>query len=268
MFQTGWMRELTRALLDFAYPRICLICGSALHESEKFEVCDVCHREVSGAKFPRCQICSGTVGPYLNTVNGCADCSKSSFAFQSVQSLGPYEEPLRGAILRTKTGSDSALTSALTDLLWSQEKERLSSLGVDLIVPVPHHWIDRIVSPRPPVELIAERLGGFLMVPVEHHILRKHRRTPKQRTMETVTQRRQNLRAAFTVPKQAILDGAHILLVDDVLTTGTTCQRVSSELKKAGASRVDVVVIARHVSQQSQKSDRVTLESSEEAITG
>ncbi|WP_197440989.1 ComF family protein [Thalassoglobus neptunius] len=156
----------------------------------------------------------------------------------------------------------------MTNLLWDQEKDRLRSIGVDLIVPVPHHWVDRILSPRPPVELIADRLGGFLMVPVEHHILRKHRRTPRQRTMENVTQRRQNLRAAFTVPKQATLDGAHILLVDDVLTTGTTCHRVSSELKKAGARRVDVVVIARHVSQQSQKSDRVTLESSEEAITG
>ena len=164
----------------------------------------------------------------------------------SVTSLGPYVDRLREMILRVKYHHDLPVAHGLADLMCLEEAARLQSKQVDLIVPIPHHWSDRLLMRIDPPQLIASRLGGFLKVPVERHILRKRQRTRKQQSLSSVTDRRQNLRDAFSIVRGTDLSGLRIALVDDVLTTGTTCHRASNELKKAGAARIDVVVIARN----------------------
>lgn len=86
---------------------------------------------------------------------------------------------------------------------------------------------------------MAERIG----IPFPRHLLRKSKRTPDQSVLPRA-QRLKNLHKVFTVPGGTDLKGQSILLVDDILTTGTTANECSRTLRAAGAESVFIAVLA------------------------
>ncbi|MEO0729697.1 MAG: ComF family protein [Pseudomonadota bacterium] len=115
----------------------------------------------------------------------------------------------------------------------------------DVIIPVPlHRW--RLISRRfnQSAEL-AREIARLTAKPIAYHVLARHRNTPQQAQL-TSKERLKNPRGAFRVSKthQAKLKGKRVLLVDDVMTTGATVNACARELKKAGASGVDVLTLA------------------------
>jgi predicted amidophosphoribosyltransferase len=90
---------------------------------------------------------------------------------------------------------------------------------------------------------LARALAARLSLPCHPRWLRRIRNTPKQ-TAQTPTGRRENVRGAFRAPRRARLRGKAVLLVDDVLTTGSTCSEAARALREAGAARVVVAVLA------------------------
>jgi predicted amidophosphoribosyltransferase len=173
-------------------------------------------------------------------------CRSDRFAFERAVSLGVYEDALRHACLVAKRPGGAPLATGLADLLWSRTGESLLKANIDLVVPVPHHWTSRVVHNHLPPVTISRVLARRLKARWHGHILAKVRRTPSQVSL-SVTDRRNNLRGAFRVVGGARLLGRTILLVDDVLTTGTTAHRAATELNQAGASRVLVAVVARAI---------------------
>ena len=117
-------------------------------------------------------------------------------------------------------------------------------LGVDLVVAVPMHWRRRVVRGCNSAELISERLARSLRVPLARRLLKRRRNTLPQADL-TPTQRRRNVRGAFAHRTGYDIKGAHVLLADDILTTGATCSEAAKVLKTAGAARVTVAVAAR-----------------------
>ena len=120
--------------------------------------------------------------------------------------------------------------------------------SADLLVPVPmHRW--RLARRRfnQSAEL-ARALSRLTGVPMLVQVLERHRATAQQVGL-TRAARRTNLRGAFRVreAEKARLAGRHILLVDDVLTTGATVEACTHTLLRAGAEAVDVVTLARVV---------------------
>lgn len=238
-------RRIVQSGAEFVFPMVCHWCECPLYvKGRKF--CDDCRNLLVPHPGARCDVCSAPVGPNLDTTSGCTHCRKDRFAFCRVLSMGVYGGALREACLRSKRRYDPALTAGLAELLWDQERAQLEEFCPDLIVPVPHHWTDRLLRPPQLPETISDRLGRFLKVPVRRHILQKKRRTPRQLSLEP-TARRANLRSAFEVRARTRFDGERVLLVDDVLTTGTTAHRASRRLLEAGAGRIDVVVLARGI---------------------
>ncbi len=164
---------------------------------------------------------STAFSPRRSTATSCA----TRFLGQSVAAESP---PLRGCAIGSGIG-DSA---------------ELQRLGISLIVPVPQHWMRRVLASHNSAELIARRLAKRLKVRCNGHILIKTRRTPRQALL-TPSARRTNLRSAFIASRP--VDGCRILLVDDVLTTGTTADRAARALREAGAEHVWVAVAARGI---------------------
>lgn len=255
-------RRFARDAVDFIYSRSCVRCGEPLPVSEaqtggsvetyRARFCPSCCESLRFSFEDSCQRCGAPVGPYVNTVGGCRHCRRDRFQFDRVLALGVYQGALAECCRRIKQPGEEALAAGLTELLVDAHAETWDELMIDLIVPVPHHWSERLSRGQMPPETMGAVLARRLKAPVALHILAKSRRKPRQSSL-TPARRRVNLRDALRIAGQARLDGLTVLLTDDILTTGTTADRAAQMLKKAGAQRVLVAVLARGLGRSAQK---------------
>jgi predicted amidophosphoribosyltransferase len=231
---------------DVLFPPVCVHCHQLQPAADPHRLCDDCLRLVAPQITDRCDRCSAPVGPHLVTADGCSRCRDEKWAFQRALSLGVYDGPLRTAILRMKQRGGEPLAAGLAELLFDRHKSDLTHSPFDAIVPVPHHWWNRLTHAHLPPLTIATALANRLRAPVEQSVVAKVRYTPQQ-TQVTATERRSNLVKAFDPAGNPRLDGLSLLVVDDVMTTGQTAHRVALALRKAGAGSVTVAVIARGI---------------------
>ncbi|QDT52704.1 DNA utilization protein GntX [Caulifigura coniformis] len=146
-----------------------------------------------------------------------------------------------------RAGTDP-LAAALAGELARTWGENLVSGQYHAIVPVPHHWRQRLGRTQLVPITMARRLSKHLRVPVHTDLVRKARLTAQQSTL-SATARRSNLNNAFRPCSGIRLTGGRFLVVDDVLTTGTTADRVARVLRDLGAEAVDAIVVARGLGQ-------------------
>ena len=118
--------------------------------------------------------------------------------------------------------------------------------GADVLVPVPLHPSRLIRRRYNQAALLARALGRITPARFDPDILARKRRTQSQGRFNARA-RVENVRAAFSVRERAKarLQGAHVVLIDDVLTTGATLNACATTLKRAGAARVDGLTLAR-----------------------
>jgi ComF family protein len=238
-------RRALRTGFDFILPPSCPCCGCETSAAPRpvTHLCPSCFESLNPAPGPECVICAAPVGPYLDTSRGCIHCRNDKFHFARIIRLGVYRDQLRRAVLRAKQGTGEALTRTLADLLFDAKSADLCSLKCDAVVPVPHYWTRRLSPQHAASETLAERLSQRMTRPCRR-LLRKTRWTPAQ-AGSPPSLRRQQQKNAFAASHRA--RGLHILLVDDVLTTGATADEATKALRKAGAASVTVAVIARGI---------------------
>lgn len=240
------LKDLARGLADLAFPNSCLICDSPELAGDCFRhgLCRDCHRAVSTDPNSSCLKCGHTVGPHVNTAEGCSVCRRTPYAFQSVYRLGVYEGRLRDAVLRMKTSSGDALSQMMGRVSRAILAERLIAARIDLVVPVPLHWRRKWARGYNQSLEMAEEMAAGLGVPCLRKCLQRIRHTPQQ-LQPSASARRENIRGAFRVNRGANLSGKRILLVDDVMTTGSTASEAARMLHQAGAQEVVVAILAR-----------------------
>jgi predicted amidophosphoribosyltransferase len=175
---------------------------------------------------------------------GCYRCSGRKLWFDETVALGAYDGTLRDTVLRMKNAEGDSLSLTMGRLLVEMREGRLADIGADVVAPIPSHWRRRLVHRTNSAAVLAEILAGRLRVPLAERLLRRSRYTVRQSDLSP-TDRWSNVRRAFSVRGGYHLREAHVLLVDDVLTTGATCSEAAKALRKAGATRVTVAVIAR-----------------------
>ncbi|MFZ4683503.1 MAG: ComF family protein [Terrimicrobiaceae bacterium] len=233
-----------RAVLDTArdlfFPLHCAGCGSALASGW---LCTACLEEVKPVPPPRCDTCSQ---PFSGAMEQfvCVNCRGRAFHFECAVAVMQSRGVLRDLIHRLKYNGELWLAEPLGDLLeQGLEDERLEGEVIDAVVPVPLHPLRRREREFNQAEILGRELArrrGWPFVDV------------LQRTRYTVTQthfdrrrRMQNLRDAFTLRQNADVQGKHLLLVDDVLTTGSTLDECARVLLEAGAQSVRALTVAR-----------------------
>jgi len=161
-----------------------------------------------------------------------------------VIALGGYDSELRAAVLRMKRPQDDSLSASIGRLLVGRRLELLASAEADLVVPVPMYWTRRIGRGTNSPEIIAQSVSVGLKVAMRRRALVRCRNTLPQADLSP-RQRFHNVKGAFRMRKRLDLDGARVLLVDDILTTGATCSEAARALKEAGAETVLAAVVAR-----------------------
>jgi ComF family protein len=173
----------------------------------------------------------------------CRRCRSEPPPFSSVTYLAAYEHELREAVLSIKHACQEPLAVALAELFWELRGDELSQLQVDVAVPLPMHWARRLERGANAPDVLAERLARRLRVPL-CPLLARRRHTVPQASLPRAA-RLNNLRQAFRLRTSYNCRGARVLLVDDVLTTGTTCGEAANVLLRHGAASVSVAVLAR-----------------------
>jgi ComF family protein len=242
-----WLYRLTsdlgRGAFQLLYPATCGFCGTLLEQGQRL-ACETCRVALTTDPHAACPRCAGTIGPFVHLEHGrCTRCRPDAFQFEQAMRLGPYDGLLRESILRMKLRAGEMLAELL-GMIWAEKMvSRLRPLAGDMVIPVPLHWRRRLSRGYNQSEILARALADHLQVPYRSRWLRRIRATPQQ-TQQTPTGRRDNVRGAFKCRSHPALRGRTVVLVDDVLTTGSTCSEAARALRGAGATRVIVAVLA------------------------
>ncbi|TWU29449.1 DNA utilization protein GntX [Bythopirellula polymerisocia] len=174
----------------------------------------------------------------------CPRCETDKLHFDNTFALGPYEGLLRDLVLRMKNERSEKLGRLFACLLEERWGEKLQSLPIDAVVPIPMTPLRRLIRGTNPPEVVARKIAssmGWLHLP---HLLTRRRNSLPQHGLSRPGRFR-NIRGGLSVPRGYHLEFPHILLVDDVLTTGATCSEAARTLKRRGASLVTVLVVGR-----------------------
>lgn len=239
----SWLRWLVDGVVQLVYPGCCHLCGHYIPDL-RHVFCDACRRTILTDAEPSCPHCAASIGPFANTEGGCFYCRKENFPFDATVRLGPFADQLRELTLMIKKPRGQFLAEVIAELWVERDRQRFAALALDAVVAVPSHWRRRFWIGCHPAGTLAGRMAGLLKLPVETGwLFRTH--WARAQVGLSPSQRRDNVRNAFGVKKNLRLDGQTILLVDDVMTTGSTVREASRPLRRAGARRIVVAVVAR-----------------------
>ena len=230
---------------ELLFPPGCAACGQQLERGlPTRRLCPECSIKLTATHRDLCPICGAVADRTMVDQRGCPRCRHRKLRFEGVVSLGPYNGPLRRAVLRMKRPSGEALAIAVAHLLCDHVGSQIADLNVDLVVPIPMHWTRRWVRGTNSAEVIAEVVAQRRAVPIARRLLVRRRKTRPQFNLHP-GERIRNIRSAFRLSAGYHFSAARVLLVDDILTTGATCNEVAKVLRAAGATRVAVAVVAR-----------------------
>lgn len=174
----------------------------------------------------------------------CEGCELSlEYAEDADAAIFLYSGPIRDAVQRLKYRGRSDLGPRLSELM--AEKALRSGFIVDRVIPIPLHPSRERERGYNQAALLAAKIASRLGVPLDRRSLIRARITPPQAELDR-EERLQNLRSIFEIrAKRGSLEGARILLIDDVMTTGATLDAAAEALFEAGARRVEPFVLAR-----------------------
>ncbi|MCQ3829054.1 ComF family protein [Microbulbifer elongatus] len=217
----------------------CLLCGSG--EEVHFGICNPCQHDLPnlGHSCHRCAI------PLADLADQqCATCLQQPPPQTRSYASWCYAYPVSQLIQRFKYRRDLTAGRTLAELTAERLKDQITGAQrPDLLVPVPMHWRKQLFERGyNQARLIADILGKHWRIPVDARALRKITATSSQQKL-TRTQRRKNLIRSFEAQTQ--VQGRHIGLVDDVITTGATQEAAAQSLLDAGAKRVTSIALAR-----------------------
>ncbi|OGI57365.1 MAG: hypothetical protein A2V58_05030 [Candidatus Muproteobacteria bacterium RBG_19FT_COMBO_61_10] len=234
MVINNWLENIQ----DWLLPRLCPACGDPAGPGR--ELCPGCERSLPTLRHacPRCAI------PYEHphTRGDCGACQRHPPAYTRAIALYHYAAPVNHFVRELKFHQQLGLAQ----LLGEQLARRLSQEAPrpDLIVPVPLHRARLRERGYNQALEIARPVARALNVPLDFRSLVRVRATAPQTGM-TVAARRKNVRNAFRLRDPDAIRDRHVALVDDVMTTGSTVQAAAHCLRAAGATQVDIWVIAR-----------------------
>lgn len=229
-------------LFNLIFPADCAICQYPLQNLSRIPVCSKCLSEpqpfIAEYSCSQCQIAFLNDFP-LRPDGRCPLCRLGETQFDRVYSYGSYDSSLARLLHLFKYGKVRTLAEPLGQLMTrglpSQER-------FDVVVPVPLFWWKKIQRGFNQSDLLAQVVSRRIGVPVSRD-LKRTRNTEVQAGLSNA-KRRKNVAGVFQVSRN-IFQGKRVLLIDDVLTTGTTVSAAAKALRKSGVARITVLTLAR-----------------------
>lgn len=236
------IQQIARGLCELVFPPVCVHCNALIENHDAF-FCTACIHALTHDPHTTCPRCCSSVGEFADVSKGCPNCRDERYHFASSFRLGLYDGVLRDAILKLKSKMGEGFAECLGQLWASVAEKQFREVAAQVVIPIPLHWWRKWRRGFNQSEALAEAIATRLEIPCEPRWLRRIRHTPHQ-TSVGAAERRTNLRGAFRVSSDADLKGKTVLLVDDVLTTGSTTSEAARALCEAGVAKVVVGVLA------------------------
>lgn len=230
------------ALISLFYPPICTICAADVGASEY--LCGDCHAKAARIVPPFCETCSEPFPGAITDGFTCANCGHRKLYFETAVAVYRSRGIVRRVIHDFKYNRQIHLRHVVARWLADAlDDVRLRGRRFDRLVPVPLHPARRRERGFNQADLLAELLSRQTAIPLQR-VLQRIRYTKTQTAFDRA-ERMENLRNAFRLRKNAAVQGYRVLLIDDVLTTGSTLSECARVLKVAGALSVHAATAAR-----------------------
>ena len=237
------IKPFLHAVLDFLFPPLCHICHEFIPSAGLLHICPACTGRLKPIDSPLCVVCGF---PFIGAGDDhvCGDCSTSSHHFDAARAAVVYEGASRDLIHAFKYRNKTHLRRPLALLTIERLSAFVRLRASNLIVPVPLHRKRLRSRGFNQAVLLGELFSRHWKIPLDRHNLRRIRWTEPQVNL-SASDRRANVKGAFFIRNPDAIHGRRVLLVDDVLTTGSTVEECAAMLKNAGAVDVTVVTVAR-----------------------
>jgi ComF family protein len=243
------VKAASSSLFSLLFPSDCRICRSPLTTIDSLPVCEPCLAQIVPLEGLLCRVCGEKLfSSFVGSEEGvlCGMCRRVQPHFHRAAAYGAYEGALRDLIHLFKYKGTRPAGKLLGSLL-SQAVTGMALPDSVIVVPVPLWSGKRNARGFNQAEAIARTFIAFQTsssIQLDTTILIRTRETASQ-TGLTRHQRRANVRGAFAVRKPERIKGRSVLIVDDVMTTGTTAGECARVLRRAGAKDVFVATVAR-----------------------
>lgn len=234
-------------MLDLVFSPICLGCGGAISTArEERLVCATCRARTRPLPEPRCPRCWHPLSVQAGDFSPCSLCPELPPALRVLRSALVLEEPVRALVHALKYAGWQAVARPLGGYLAALPVPLDVEEEVRWVVPVPLSAVRLRERGYNQAELLARETAtrrGWALAP---DVLIRGRSTETQTALHPA-ERRANVAGAFAVPtgRSEALRGEHVLLVDDVWTTGSTALACTESLLRAGVRAVSVFTLAR-----------------------
>lgn len=226
-------------VVDFALPPRCGGCGEIIDEIDGF--CSACWLTLDWIGQGGCERCG--VPLEATEASECGRCLAAPLPIERMRAAVAYGPLSRVIALKLKYGRKVALARTMARFMAPLRGDEEAAV---IVVPVPLHrrrlwWRGFNQS-----ALVAVRLGQAWGMPVDQYLIRRVRPTPPLKGMNEA-ERRATVKGAFAMVGERRLDGETVILIDDVMTSGSTAMACATALREAGAGRVELISWARVV---------------------
>jgi len=261
-----FIRPAISGVYSFVFPPVCVGCGNAsyfdsdsavenssppIHADDRRILvrenwCADCLAQIRAPLAQRCPTCGGIVKLHAALRGRCHLCQFADFHFSQAICVNNYGGLLQTLVIKMK-GQRCEVTALQLGELLGHEVQRLNKIEeVDVLTCVPTHWKKKLKKGFQASELLCESAARVSGIPCLTKLLTAVRPTQKQ-AMLSDFKRYENVKNAFSVTPFFVdkIKGKHVVVVDDVMTSGATASQCAKVIRAAGASRVDVAVVAR-----------------------
>jgi ComF family protein len=178
----------------------------------------------------------------------CSSCRKKNLPWQIMMAVSDYHQPLKQLVHQLKFNARIELAHALARLLllrWLTFRHQFGIAKPDLVLPVPLFFLRQWQRGFNQAAILAKLLAGWLNCDCPSQYLIRSKATPEQKVL-SAAQRRQNLIGTFVC--RNMLQQKRVLLVDDVVTTGSTVKEICHTLKRYNAGEIQIICLCRTLS--------------------
>lgn len=234
--------DVLRALTSLLYPPVCSVCSASVEPHEY--LCGECHGRAPRIIPPFCAKCSE---PFAGAITGpfaCANCTHQKLHFEAAVAAYRSRGIVRTLVHDFKYRGQIHLRHLIGRWLCAAlDDPRLRDRSFDIIVPVPLHPARERERGFNQAALLAELMAVKMSIQIKP-VLERVRYTTTQTAFDR-EERMENLHNAFRLRKKADVRHLRVLLIDDVLTTGSTLSECARVLRRAGAVSIHAATAAR-----------------------